>query len=105
MIVSTVSMAIAEPVTIAKTVSMTVSKIVLQIGDRWWNRVSIMTIAHCWCRISRSICDLCDSRCGVRQFGDGCRCNELSDCRGNRDLKRKLFHFTLFRSILFCFVF
>lgn len=112
MIISTVSvtMAIAESVsgtitkTISKTMTISISK-TIYVGDRWWNRVSIMTVAHRWRRISWSIGHLCDGRCGVRYFGNG-RCNgKLSDSWSKRDLRKKIilsvivFYFIIFRRI------
>lgn len=79
----TISMAVAE--TISKTV--TISKIIVQVGDRWWNRVSVVTIAHRWRGVSRCVGHLRNGRCGVRNFRDG-RCNgELSDGWSYRDLE------------------
>lgn len=89
-------MSIAEPITIAETISMTISVTIserIQIGDRWGNRVSIVTVAHRWRCISRCISHLRDGgRCGIRDFSDG-RCNgdfrSYCDCRSYRDLIEK----------------
>lgn len=85
-----ITVAIAESVAIAETISktVTISKIpfVVQIGDRWWNRVSIVAIAQR--RRIGSVSHLRD-RCGVRHFCDGRWSDDFSDSWSYRDLKTK----------------
>lgn len=85
----TVAVAVAESVTetIAETISMaeSVSEIIVHVGDRRRHAVSVVAVAHRWRGITRSVSHFCDSRCGIRDFGNG-RCNDF-DSRRNGDLK------------------
>lgn len=82
------SVAVAETISMAKTISMaeSISEIVVHVGDGWWHSVSVVAVANRRRCITWSVSHFCDSRCGIRDFGNG-RCNDFGDSRSNGDLK------------------